>query len=84
MTAGDIYNLAGSNSCIFHGTGNGGPASDACFDQPAGLGVDSSGDLFVADVVDNDVREIRAGPDFENLAAKIYDVAGPGPTTIPA
>ena len=42
----------------FGDTGNNGLATAATLASPAGLGVDSGGDLFVADTEDNVVREI--------------------------
>jgi hypothetical protein len=41
-------------------SGDGGPATAATFDSPAGLTTDGSGDTYIADTADNVVREITA------------------------
>ena len=38
--------------------GDGGPATAASLDQPGGIAVDASGDLFIADTSDNRIREV--------------------------
>jgi secreted PhoX family phosphatase len=39
-------------------TGDGGPATSATLDAPAGLAEDAAGDLFIADTADNVVRKV--------------------------
>ena len=48
MTADDIYTIAGSSTGSSGYTGNGGAATSAKLDVPAGLAFDSSGDLYIA------------------------------------
>src|SRR5260370_29231249 len=47
MTAGDIYNVAGSASGTPGFSGNGGPATSAQMYQPYGIGTDPAGDLYI-------------------------------------
>jgi hypothetical protein len=56
MTAGDIYTVAGNGTPGF--SGDGGPAASAEVDQPFGVGVNTAGNLLVADLFDGRVREI--------------------------
>lgn len=42
-------------------SGDGGPAVAATLDNPTGLALDKAGDLYIADTVDNAVREITSG-----------------------
>ena len=54
-----ITTMAGGNH--FGPLGNGGPATAAVFDLPQGLSLDASGDVLVADELNNEVREL-VGP----------------------
>jgi sugar lactone lactonase YvrE len=80
MAAGDIYTVAG------HGRkgafGDGGPATAAVLGQPAGVTVDTAGNLVVADTGTNRVRVVAAGTgEFYGqpmTAGDIYTVAGTG------
>jgi len=56
MTAGDIYTVAGNGTGGF--AGDGGPATSAELNHPQGVAVDSAGDLLVADVSSNRIREV--------------------------
>ena len=42
-------------------SGDGGPAVDAALDNPSGLAVNAQGDLFIADTVNNAIREVTPG-----------------------
>jgi hypothetical protein len=65
-------------------SGDGGPASAARLDQPSGIAVDASGDLFVADTDNCAVREVPASAGTHYGVAmrahRIYTVAGVGCT----
>ncbi len=52
-------------------TGNGGQATAARLDEPTGVAVDGSGDLFIADSYNNEIREVTTD-------GVIHDVAGTG------
>ena len=56
MTAGDIYTVAGNGTGGF--SGDGGPALSAQLNHPQGVAVDAAGDLLVADVSSNRIREV--------------------------
>ena len=56
MIAGDIYTVAGNGTGGF--SGDGGPALSAELNHPQGVAVDAAGDLLVADVSSNRIREV--------------------------
>jgi RHS repeat-associated protein len=60
MTANDVYTIAGSVSGAFGTTGDGGPATSALLDDPLGVAVDPSGDVFLTDNANNRIREVTA------------------------
>ncbi len=80
MTAGDIYTVAGTGTAGT--TGAGGPATSAELNQPWGVYVDSSGNLFIADSAGNIVQEVAATSETEfgitMTANDIYTIAGTG------
>jgi hypothetical protein len=57
MTAGDIYNLAGTGRLGF--AGDGGPARRAELDNVSGLATDAAGDVVITDRIDNRIRVLR-------------------------
>jgi hypothetical protein len=57
-TAGTITTIAGTGSPGF--SGDGGPAIFAQTNQPCGLAVDSTGNVFFADFINNRIRRIDA------------------------
>jgi trimeric autotransporter adhesin len=80
MTAGDVYTVAGNGHFGF--SGDGGPATAAELDAPAGVAVDSAGNLLIADRDNERVRVVaaRTGTDYGRAmtAGDIYTVAGDG------
>jgi sugar lactone lactonase YvrE len=80
MTAGDIYTVAGGGTS---GLGDGGPATSAEV-GPAGVALDTSGNLVIADSGNNRVRVVAAkAGTFYGVAMKaghIYTIAGNGLT----
>ena len=86
MIAGNIYTIAGTGTaCATHtvsGCSYNGIATSAKLDAPAGVAVDSSGDLFVADSSNNWVGMIPATTGtyygIAMTADGIYDIAGTG------
>jgi NHL repeat-containing protein len=80
MTAGDIYTVAGGAGAGF--SGDGGPATGAKLDGPAGATVDDSGNLVAADTLNQRVRvvAVRTGTFYGRAmtAGDIYTVAGNG------
>jgi len=60
---GDIITAAGDYVKCSSGTspcGDGGPATSANLKYPFGIALDSSGNIFIADTVDNRIREVNA------------------------
>ncbi len=57
-SSGIINTYAGGGSCGSLYCGDGGPATAAELNQPAGIAFDPYGDLFIADVGNNTVREV--------------------------
>ena len=80
MTAGDIYTVAGDGST--GDTGDGGPATGASLDGPAGVAVDAAGNLVVANSGDGVIRVVAENTGkFYGQAmttGNIYRVAGGG------
>ncbi len=68
-TAGIISTVAGNGTEGF--SGDGGVATDAQLNGPSGVGVDSRGNLYIADVWDNRIRKV-------NTTGIISTVAGNG------
>jgi len=66
FAANTITTLAGTSTTGFGG--DGGPATSAVLNIPAGLAVDSVGDLFIADFGNNRVREITDDGSIHTIA----------------
>lgn len=56
-TSGIITTVAGLGTAGY--TGNGGPATAATFNQIEGISVDTSGNLFIADYSNNEIRKVN-------------------------
>ena len=67
---GDIITVAGNGTAGY--SGDGGPATAAELNQPCGVAVDAAGDLFIADWINNVVREVV------KATGDIITVAGDG------
>jgi trimeric autotransporter adhesin len=80
MAAGDIYTVAGDGTAGYGG--DGGPATSAELDSPAGVAVDGVGNLVIADTGNNRVRVVPAVAgifyDQAMTPRDIYTVAGDG------
>ncbi len=81
-TANDIYTIAGSPAGTAGSGGNNTKANSGAFlDTPTGLCRSASGDLYIADEVNNQVREVPAANATEwggqvMTGSRIYTVAG--------
>jgi sugar lactone lactonase YvrE len=60
--------------------GDGCPATQATLDQPAGIALDGSGNLYIADTNDDRVREVQAVGGVITPGSTIISVAGNGTT----
>ncbi len=69
---GNIQTVAGGGSASPSFSGDGGPATGATLSVPAGVFVDGSGNLFIADTSNNRIREVVAS------TGSIQTVAGNG------
>jgi hypothetical protein len=80
MTAGDIYTVAGTGQDGF--SGDGGPATSAELNRPAGVVADSAGNLVIADQSNNRIRVVaeHTGTFYGQpmTAGDIYTIAGNG------
>lgn len=56
---GDTTTVAGDGTCGF--SGDGGPATEARLDHPAGLAIDGNGNLYIADARNCRVRQVSGG-----------------------
>jgi uncharacterized protein (TIGR03437 family) len=57
-------------------TGDGGPATKAELNNPAGLALDSSGDLFIADAANNLIREVSKSGTITTVVGNSTQGAG--------
>ncbi len=78
LTTGVITTVAGDGT--YGGTGDGGAATQAELSNPAGVAVDSSGNIFIADEYDNEIREVSAATgDINTIAGDgTYGFGGDG------
>ena len=59
LESGVIETVAGTGDAKF--SGDGGPATEASLDRPAGLAFDSTGALFIVDTYNSRIRRVGAG-----------------------
>ena len=78
MTEGDIYTVAGNGTGGY--SGDGGPATSAELAGPAGVAVDGSGNLVIADAYNNRIRVV-AGNGAVECSAGFYGDHGEAPCT---
>ncbi len=64
--SGNISTIAGSNTAGF--CGDGGPATSACLQNPRGVAVDTSGNVFIADTANNRIRKVTPGGTITTIA----------------
>ncbi len=80
FTAGDIYTAVGNAAGTSGISANGTALSSSHLSAPEGIGVDSGGDLFIADTGNNRVAEVptAGGTQYGVVmtANEIFDVAG--------
>jgi sugar lactone lactonase YvrE len=75
-TAGNITNFAGSAAATFGNGGDGSPATSATLNLPAGIAVDSAGNVYIADTFNNRVRKVDTAGTITNFAGSPAATAG--------
>ncbi len=65
---GIISTVAGIGSTSYGFSGDGGPATSAMLDSPTGVAVDSGGNLFIADSVNNRIRKVTTNGVINTVA----------------
>ncbi len=70
MSTGMVTTIAGNGLPVF--AGDGGPALNASFNEPMGLALDASGNIFVADFLSQRIRKIN------KATGTVTTVAGDG------
>ncbi len=82
MSAGDEYVIAGSPAGLSGRSADGTPAAASLLDEPEGLTIDPSGNLYIADFFNNQVVELAASTGTQwgisMTAGDVYRVAGHG------
>src|SRR5206468_140529 len=72
LSMGVITTVAGLGDISGGYSGDGGPATATALNNPTGVAVDGSGDLFIADTLNNRIREVN------HTTGVITTVAGNG------
>jgi hypothetical protein len=76
-SAGTISTFAGTGKFGF--SGDGGPATNAKLSAPTGLAVDQTGDVFIADTLNNRLREVNGSGIITTIAGTgQYGFSGDG------
>lgn len=77
MTAGDVYTVAGHANGQVGISGDGGLATQAFLDQPYGVALDRSGNLYIADSLNNRIQKVSAATgDISTIAGNANGKAG--------
>jgi len=74
VSGGKISTVAGSNTLGY--AGDGAAATKAALNDPYGVWLDSSGNLFIADLDNNVIRKVAANGNISTVAGN--NAAGPG------
>ncbi len=76
--AGIITTIAGTGEQGF--AGDGGAATSALLDSPAGVAVDAAGNVYIADTHNNRIRKVSAGTISTIAGTGIASFSGDGPS----
>jgi len=72
-SSGNIQTVAGNASLGAGYAGDGGPATSAQLDQPEGVALDGSGNIFIADTYNSVIREVTiANGNIQTVAGTYY------------
>ncbi len=80
-SSGIINAFAGTGTAGF--SGDGGPASSAQLDGPAGLALDATGSVYIADAVGNRLRKVYAGTALPPTISGVVNGANFQPGIVP-
>lgn len=75
-TSGNITTVAGNGTWGY--AGDGGPATSASFRGFGGIAVDSTGNIFIADVINYRIRKVSTSGTITTIAGNGTDVGGGG------
>jgi uncharacterized repeat protein (TIGR01451 family) len=76
-TSGIMTTVAGNGNCCF--SGDGGPATSAELEAPAGVAVDATGNLYIADTYNNRIRKVSTDGAIMTVAGSgAYGYSGDG------
>jgi YD repeat-containing protein len=79
MTADHIYTIAGNSAGTSGSSGDGGAGTSALLNLPAGLSIDATGNLFITDENNNEVRELIAqSSPGQQATGDLYSILGNG------
>jgi sugar lactone lactonase YvrE len=74
--AGVITTIAGTGEQGY--AGDGGPATSALLDSPAGVAVDATGNIYIADTHNNRIRKVAGGTITTIAGTGVADFSGDG------
>ena len=74
VTANGLINTFAGNGQAGSGSylGDGGPATQANLQQPGGVAVDSSGNIYIADTLDNVIRKVTTDGTINTIAGNFF------------
>jgi trimeric autotransporter adhesin len=73
-TSGIINTVAGNYNIGYGFSGDGGPATAALLNHPNGLAFDASGNMYIADVQNNEIRKVSSTTLTPSITPDIFQV----------